>query len=344
MGGGGSVAKAPIPGEASQPSTSPSKVKSQGLFSSVKNAFSRKQPEAPPPLTTALQVFSNEEALLRVKAAVEFAPPSTVFRWEKLLKAVNRIEPQVDPKVFPVQMRLDQSELKKVLVMIYDNVAAVQSDGIALMRDYLPKMYDMHSVELARRVSQKEREENNMYDECYAYGELDFEIFATIYFKVSAAFGVFPQGCFYDLGSGVGQLVYAAVLAGMFSKCAGIEAVKALHDRANLRIHRWNKFKLEFPRRYREVDIIFSHDNFFKSEYQTEATFILLHWTAFTKAQREVVVDGLEACREGTIVVALTHPIHGETYELLKEDSCDTSWGHTMFYIQEKLTSGRGGL
>ena len=53
------------------------------------------------------------------------------------------------------------------------------------MRNYLPQMYDKHSFERGRRVSQKEREEKNLIDESYAYGELDPEIFTTIYMKVT---------------------------------------------------------------------------------------------------------------------------------------------------------------
>jgi hypothetical protein len=45
-------------------------------------------------------------------------------------------------------------------------------------------MYDKHSFERGRRVSQREREDKNLIDESYAYGELDPEIFTTIYMKV----------------------------------------------------------------------------------------------------------------------------------------------------------------
>jgi hypothetical protein len=334
---GGSIK--PAPGN-----TGASSKKAGGFLGSMKDAFLSRKNEPPPPLTTADAVMDNDEALARIKATLEFAPPGTVFRWDKMLAAANRTEPQVDPKIFPIQIKLEMDEFKLVLSKIYDGMSSVTCDGIALMRDYLPKMYDKHSIERGRRVSQKEREELNLCDECFAYGELDIDIFASIYLKVSAAYGVYPQGCFYDLGSGVGNIVYSAALVGSFSKCCGIEAIKQLHDRANLRIYRWNNMKENFPRRYRDIEINFSHDNFFKCDFQIEATFILLHWTAFSRAQREQVAETLEMCREGTIVVALTHPIPGETFEILKVDSCDTSWGHTDFYVQEKLTAGRNRI
>ena len=67
------------------------------------------------------------------------------------------------------------------------------------MRNYLPQMYDKHSFERGRRVSQKEREEKNLIDESYAYGELDPEIFTTIYMKVinSLAHSLLPFLSFF---------------------------------------------------------------------------------------------------------------------------------------------------
>jgi hypothetical protein len=49
-------------------------------------------------------------------------------------------------------------------------------------------------------------------DECYAYGELDHEIFAAMYLRVTSVFGERPKGVFYDLGCGVGTLVREQIM------------------------------------------------------------------------------------------------------------------------------------
>jgi hypothetical protein len=49
-------------------------------------------------------------------------------------------------------------------------------------------------------------------DECYAYGELDHEIFAAMYLRVTSVFGERPKGIFYDLGCGVGTLVSEQIM------------------------------------------------------------------------------------------------------------------------------------
>jgi hypothetical protein len=139
----------------------------------------------------------------------------------------------------------------------------------------------------------------------------------------------------------VGTHVYAAALVGSFSKCAGIEVLQSLHERGRIRIVRWNKLKENFPRRYREIEMEFMNDDFLKCTYHVDATFVLLHWTAFSRDQREKATNILEMCREGTICVSVTYPLSGEAFEILKEDICETSWGTVTYFVQEKLTPAR---
>ena len=68
-------------------------------------------------------------------------------------------------------------------------------------------MYDKHSVERGMNISLRERDVKGIVDECYAYGELDHEIFAAMYLRVCSVFGERSRGIFYDLGCGVGTLV-----------------------------------------------------------------------------------------------------------------------------------------
>jgi len=69
-----------------------------------------------------------------------------------------------------------------------------------------------------------------------------------------------------------------------------------------------------------------------------DATFILLHWTAFSNAQLQLAGDVMSQCREGTLVISFTNPIPNSDFEILVKDSCEVSWGAAVFYIQEKLT------
>lgn len=172
-------------------------------------AFNKKKepPVRREPLTLANDVFENTEAKERVSNAIKQVPPGSNMRWEKLLPIINReIEPsEAEPD--PLRVAITKDTLLEVLQQMYRGVKFVSSDGLALSREYIPKLYDKHSLERGRRVSQKERKDKHLTDECFAYGELNEELFATIYLKVTSVYGTRPSGVFYDLGAGVGKLV-----------------------------------------------------------------------------------------------------------------------------------------
>lgn len=159
------------------------------------------------PLTSAAQVLESIEAKERVAAACKIYPPGVAMRWEKILAVVNRdIEP-TKQEMDPLRIRIDLPELKSVLRQFFHDVLYVTSDGLALCRTYMPKLFDKHNPERGKKVSQAERAAKGIIDECFAYGEVDYEIFATMYMKIVAVYGAMEGGIFYDLGCGVGTLV-----------------------------------------------------------------------------------------------------------------------------------------
>lgn len=194
-----------------------------------------------------------------------------------------------------------------------------------------------------RRVSQKERNDNKITDECYAYGELNYEIFATMFEKISRAYGTADNAMFFDLGCGCGQLVYtAAMLSSKYVKCGGIEFIGALLDRGVKRMNRWdNIVKENFPPATRDIQMVWMNGDLFTSNVWFDSTFLLIHWTSFSNEQVDKLSDLLRRCKEGTHVVTITHPIHviDNDFELLVKDECATSWGEADFFVYEKLTT-----
>lgn len=180
-----------------------------------------------------------------------------------------------------------------------------------------------------------------MFDECYAYGELDPETFTTIFTKVTKTFGECDKPIFYDLGCGVGNLVYTAAYIGHFVKCGGIEALDPLLQRGAKRISRFEKYKDLYPESTRDCVIDFTYDDFIERDFWVEATFILLHWTAFDGDKLARISAQLEKCREGTMVVAVTHPVPSTDFDILVKDQCQTSWGSAAFYVMEKITPAK---
>lgn len=167
--------------------------------------------EPPPPLTTVEQVLDNAEARERVTQAVAAFKPGSISRWNKILEVTNRKTMPTEEQPYPMNLELELNTLKEILVRMFHEVKYISSDGLALARNAIPEIYDKHSLERGSRVSLKEREEKGWKEENFAYGELDHEIFATMYLKLVSVYGSKEGGRFYDLGCGVGTLVCSLI-------------------------------------------------------------------------------------------------------------------------------------
>lgn len=213
--------------------------------------------ERRPPVTTVSELVAvGPEGFERIQFALDFAPLGTSLRWNKLLSALNRhIEPTED---VPDPLRVDFSmdEMKKGLNMLFKRTTLGR--GYELAQEIVPAIYDKHSFERAKRVSQRERNAIPLPDECFAYGELGLPQFALIYYKICAAYGNI-KGNFYDLGCGVGNLVYAAAIlgSGNFQRCIGVENINALAERGTKRLLRWQKYAEKLPSAYQTITIDF---------------------------------------------------------------------------------------
>ncbi len=201
--------------------------------------FRKKKPPPPPrrePLRLAEQVIRSDEAKDRITTAVSKHGPGTSLRWDKMLKMINTNEEPTEENYDPLRVEIDKEELKLVLRNLYDNKRSIASDGLALAREFIPLMYDKHSVERALNVSQRERDQRGITNECYAYGEIDHEIFAAMYLRLISVFGEKQNGIFYDLGCGVGTLVRKLYIyiAFRFSSCCFFTDTRCRFTRPHL--------------------------------------------------------------------------------------------------------------
>jgi hypothetical protein len=292
-----------------------------------------------PPLTTAVEVLGSAEARARIVESLEQAPPGEVNRWQKLLLLINRSDIPSDEQPDPLQINIDIAQLKIILKTEYDDTTFAISDGILLMREHFPILYKDHSLPKAKRLSQSDRDQRHLNSDIWAYGELENEVFATIYEKVTKSYGLKKGGVFYDLGSGVGQLVYTAAFIGNFSECNGFEYITPLLETGERKLKKWNKMKKKFSSQIINTKLNWYCDDFTVNDFWTEnASFIILHWTAFTKVEVGIVSDLMKYCAEGTMVVTFTHQLTCSGFDLLIKDTCRVSWGEAEFFVYEKIT------
>ena len=172
-----------------------------------------------------------------------------------------------------------------------------------------------------------------------------------MYEKLSNAYGLADNGTFYDLGCGVGQLVYTAAMINLnkFDRCGGIDIISNLLDRGVKRMTRWdNIVKMNFPKEVRSIQFLWNNEDMYKNQNWLDATFIIIHWTAFSNIQIKEMSALFYQCNEGTQIITITHPIQMDLdrenenpFELLIKDVCVTSWGNADFYFYEKLTPSK---
>jgi SAM-dependent methyltransferase len=294
-----------------------------------------------PPLTMAEEVLGSLEAKRKVASAIEEVPPGEANRWSTLLMVINRETEPTEEEPDPLRVNINTKELKIILKTNYDNIATAHSDGIVLMREHYPTLYKEHSFEKAKRQSQVERNEKKLHEDMWAYGELDHEVFATIYEKVSKAYGVRKNGIFYDVGCGVGQLVYTAAFIGDFKECNGIDMITPLLETGERKARQWNKIKTKFPEAMRLIKFHWMCENFLVNDDWVDGTFIIFHWTALNPQQIKLMAEKIDYCEEGTISISFTHPMPNPNMELLVADTCQLSWGETDFFVQMKSTPAK---
>ena len=138
-------------------------------------------PEPLPPLRKAGQIMGSVEAKERVLNAIKTVTPGTPTRWDKVIAIINRFTAPSEEVPYPLNIEIDFDELKEIMKLLFNDVKFISSDGLALLRSYIPQLYDKHTVERCRLLSQKERDERNLMDECFAYGEIESEIFVSFW-------------------------------------------------------------------------------------------------------------------------------------------------------------------
>ena len=295
------------------------------------------------PLITADQILSSDEAKARLSFILEKNPPGMIKRWEKMLTSVNQNLEPTDEDLDPIRIQIDMIQLKLVLNKIFQDITVAIADENVILRAIIPELYKKHTLERGQRISGYERDEKKLINSNYSYGEIFIEDFILIFEKIIKSYGQYKNGYFCDLGCGVGQLVYSASIIGQFKTCAGIEILEKLIERGEKRKKQWLNITAKdfIPSRIKNMEFLWIHDDFYTRKEWFNATFILLHWSAFSTVDRKKLSLQMDRCAEGTFCITVTHPLQNPAFEILASSFIKVSWGETEYFVHEKMTSNR---
>jgi hypothetical protein len=104
-------------------------------------------------------------------------------------------------------------------------------------------LYEGLDTNVAKKISSNEREKQGLAHSSLVYGEISFEPFAITIRKIEEKFGGLPrEAAFYDIGSGTGKPVFAAVLLhDGFKTASGVEILKGLHATSEEVLRKWQR-------------------------------------------------------------------------------------------------------
>jgi hypothetical protein len=123
------------------------------------------------------------------------------------------------------------------------------------------------------------------------YGEIDPPTFSSL-LEIVARPG---DSVFYDLGSGVGRLVYAAAFSNFFKQSIGIEIVSSRHD---LAVSARNNFHEFSP----NTEVTFINDSFLSIDF-SNADVVFLAGTAIPKDVMKKLIVKFRDLKHGARII-----------------------------------------
>lgn len=183
----------------------------------------------------------------------------------------------------------------------------------------------------AHKISQKYRNQNNLKEESFLYGE----VYAVTFLKLMDLTHPKPGEHFYDLGSGSGKLVLLADYCYPFKSTTGIELLPVLHELSIQKLSDYQKLK-EKNGRPQSSQIKFIQANFLEIDF-TNANIIIINATAFKGEIFDLLEEKLKLIPAGARVIITSLPIRADEFEMIYSGHEVMSWGFCSVRIYKKL-------
>jgi hypothetical protein len=211
------------------------------------------------------------------------------------------------------------------------------------------RIMDGCSKEEASDISAQEKADKALTDINLVYGEVEFRTLAFCLWEFVDA-DAFPQAdsVFYDLGSGVGRGIFAALLAHNFSKIIGVEIMEGLHEAGVKQYAHCQEDVLPgiiAEEKVQQVDqkhsilgpqVEFVCDDFNSYDW-ANGTVVFANSTCYDPAlMAEMTRESLKL-RLGTYFLTLTKPLESPAWKQIGWRICEMSWGEATIYAHIKI-------
>ncbi|MFA6427513.1 MAG: hypothetical protein WCW16_03670 [Candidatus Magasanikbacteria bacterium] len=164
-------------------------------------------------------------------------------------------------------------------------------------------------------------------DRPLTYGEILLDSFFEMFRDIPLTA---QHKVFYDLGSGIGKAVLAAVLLGNFEKVCGVEILTDLHKIATGVLSDFiDESPTLFPSR-KETKVILHNGDFF-SYNVSDADVVFIQSTCFGEELMAKLSEKLSSLKPGSIIITATYDLPG--FSVYASKKYTMSWGNATFYF-----------
>ncbi|CCI49521.1 unnamed protein product [Albugo candida] len=272
--------------------------------------------------------------------------------WQQLLQLSTYVRKEVaqllqEPK--GQQILKDSNALEKIKSLIPDSAKAelenmkVQDFALTILYEqpfqFFSKVYHGFGSEYGKELSMQAREDANINESSYIYGEIDFFAFVDVLQWVIRQGSIMKnEAVFYDLvGSGTGKAVIAASLLYNFDKVIGIEALEPLNTFAKKRAV---KLRNLTKNNCLASSIEFWYGSFLEKDW-TDGTIVFCHATCFSDSDWRSISLVAEKLKQGSYVITASQILQSALFEVVKSEQVKTSWGTAKIYIHRRRNIGR---
>jgi len=182
-----------------------------------------------------------------------------------------------------------------------------------------------------KTLSIDSRKKLGIADTSYVYGEFSPESIV----ELMQEFKRDEHHVFYDLGSGVGKIVFTAALFFTFDKIVGIEYLDLLHEAATQVLNRTKSVSSDVNRALNRVEFV--NADLLKYDF-SEADIVLVNAVCFPTSLMEKLVRKLDDLKPGSLVITLAQALPSKDFEVKFSKLYAASWGKTMAFVQERVS------
>ena len=168
-----------------------------------------------------------------------------------------------------------------------------------------------------------------------SYGEILYDSLVKLFQKIDVGYDM----NFYDLGSGIGNVICFTAMEQKFETCIGIEIFSTLISESNNAEKRLKeKCSLKHPD-VKISEIEWSHANIMDITFPLDKKCCMfIHSTGFDDMLFIHLQKALGLLCKGSVIISLTRPFSCDGYQLIHEGTSLCSWGETKVFIQKKET------